>query len=184
MGNSIQDFDVLHDIGPGRHFYQFYKNKEDLLKVLLLYWQSGIQKGDFCFWVVPGFMTVDEATEFLEQNIPEFEEHAAMGGFELREHAEWYGTSECFDGDLVMGKYVNKMKEAIGNGFHVIRVSGDMGSYEAAKWPLLREYERKGHARIHELPCIALCSYPIHDLNLQETKDVLDNHHGVLVAKV
>lgn len=184
MINTTEDFDLMHDVEPGKHFYQFYKSEEDLIKVMLLYWQSGIDKGDFCFWVVPDFMTVKKAREILSSQLKNFHNHELLGGFELVPHIAWYGDGETFDGDATTAKYEQKITEAIQKGFKIARVSGDASGFKPHVWPQLRDYERKGHAKIHNFPCIALCSYPIHQLGLQETRDVLENHHGVLVAKV
>lgn len=178
------DFDLLHDVAPGKHFYQFYKSKEDLIKVLIPYWQAGIDKGHFCFWVIPDFMTVRHAREIVTSQLRNFHEHAVAGGFEIVPHVVWYGDGNSFDGDLVLEKYQKKVAEALQKGFKVIRAAGDGGGFKPHLWSKLREYEHKGQSIIHQFPCIGLCSYPIHQLGLQETKDVLENHHAVLVAKV
>ena len=184
MTQEIDDFDSLHDVAAGRHFYQFYKSAEDLYKVLIPYWQAGVEKGNFCFWVVPVFLTLENARELLSAAIPDLDRLIAEGKFELAAHADWYGDGETFDGDGVLGKYIGKIEEAISRGFSVVRIAGDTSGFKPHLWPLFQEYEKKGHAEIDSLPCIVLCSYSLHDLRLQQTKDVLDHHHGVLIAKV
>ncbi len=180
------DFDLMHDVFPGRHLYQFYKSKDDLLKVMLRYWEAGIAGGNFCFWSVPSSMSVEEARNYLNRYLPSFYPYFLNGGFELVEHAEWYGDWDAFDGNEVTQKYVEKMRLAIAHGYSVIRIAGDITGLKAEHWPAFRAYERNAHELLKkgDLPCIALCSYPIHELGLPETKDVLDSHHGVLVAKV
>jgi len=181
----MSHFDLLHDVVPGRHFYQFYKSQNDLLQVLVSYWKAGIEKNNFCFWVVPYFLSVENARQFLSDEIPQFRFYEAKGGFELEPHVAWYGDGDTFDGDLVAKKYIDKMKEVLSRGFQIIRIAGDTSGLKPHVWPELRAYERKGHALMKDLTnVIALCSYPLHRLSLQETKDVLDSHHGVLVVKV
>ena len=184
MRNFKEDFDLVHEIAPGKHFYQFYKSPDDLLGILVRYWRAGVQKKNFCFWVLPAYMSVEEAKAVLIPAIPQLDELLYEGSFEIVPHVNWYGDGETFDGDLVIQKYVDKMKEAISNGYSVIRVAGDTSGFKPHLWNALQEYEHKGQEQIHMLPCIALCSYPINSLRLQQTKDVLDNHHAVLVARV
>ena len=185
MKNSAfkEDFDLLHDINPGKHFYQFYKDPNDLLKALAPYWEAGVQKGNYCFWIAPVYMTVREAKAALTE-IPHIEEAFQKGSFEIVSHEDWYGDGETFDGDLVLNKFTIKLKEVVSRGFSIMRCAGDAFGFKQHLWSALQEYERKGQSQIHEFPCIALCSYPIHMLRLQQTRDVLDNHHGVLVAHV
>ena len=181
----MSEFDNLHDVVPGKHFYQFYKTQDDLLQVLISYWKSGIEKGNFCFWVAPHFLTIAKARRFLSDELTGFSSYYAKGSFEIRSHAEWYGDGETFDGDAVAKKYLEKIKEALVRNFQIVRIAGDAGGFKPNTWPALRDYERKGQSLMKEMTCaIALCSYPLHRLSLQETKDVLDSHHGVLVAKV
>ncbi len=182
--NSKEDFDNIHDIAPGKHFYQFYKSPDDLLRILIPYWKSGVQKKNFCFWVIPVFMTVEEAKAELREAIPNIQDLINSGHFEIVLHADWYGDGETFDGDLVIERYIKKMKWAVTHGFPLVRVAGDTSGFKPHLWNALQEYERKGQSQVHLLPCVVLCSYSIHSLRLQQTKDVLDHHHGVLVAKV
>lgn len=179
-----QDFDLLHDVSPGRHFYQFYRFPEDLLKVLNPYWQTGVRKGNFCFWVVPAFMTLEEAVESLSASIPHIETLINSKKFEMVTHEEWYGNGENLNIRGMVQKYTAKIKSAIENGFSCVRMAGDASGFRKSAWPLLQDYEKVGQSQIHSMPCIALCSYPLHELSLHQTKQVLDHHHSVLVAKV
>lgn len=184
MNQFREDFDLMHDITPGRHFYQFYKNPDDLLKVLIPYWYAGVQKKHYCFWSIPSFLTIEKAKFYLAKALPRIEQLIQEGAFELVTHHDWYGNGEYFNGDEMIDRYQKKVKQILKNGFSIIRFAGDASGFKPQVWPELKAYEQKGHAQIHKFPCIALCSYPLHELKLQQTKDVLDSHHGVLVAKV
>ncbi|MBI4388455.1 MAG: MEDS domain-containing protein [Candidatus Omnitrophica bacterium] len=179
-----EDFDLLHDVNPGKHFYQFYKSPEDLLKVLIPYWKAGIQKGDFCFWVAPSFLTVSEAKSTLGKVVSSLDFLVAKGCFEIISHATWYGDGEIFDGDLVFAKFMVKLEEVSRKGFRVMRVAGDASGHKPHLWSSVREYEVKSHAKITGSNFIALCSFPLHELKLQQTKDVLETHHSALIARV
>ena len=181
---SGEDFDLVHDIGPGRHFYQFYKSGEDLFKVLLPFWRAGVEKGDFCFWAVPNFITLSSVRARLMEVTPDLDNLISKGSFEMVRHQDWYGNGETFDGDMVMEKYRRKIESAIQRGFSLVRIAGDISGFKSHLWPAVREYEKKAHSYIETLPCVVICSYPLHELKLQQTKDVLDCHHDVLVAKV
>lgn len=184
MNIPSHNFDRLHDVVPGKHFYQFYKEPADLLRVLLPFWQEGVLKRNYCFWVAPDFLSIPEACAFLADGIPNLDELIRGGSFEMAAHADWYGSGETFEGDLIAGKYMGKVEEALRKGFSVIRIAGDNKVSHPGLWPLIHEYERKFQSQAASLPCIVLCSYRLHDLGLQQTKDVLDHHDGVLVARI
>ena len=179
-----EDFDLVNDIAPGKHFYQFYKSPGDLLQIIVPYFEAGVRKNNFCFWALPPFLTVEKAKEALARSIPNIDDLIQMGNFEIVTKLEWYGNGETFDGNFVLKKYVNKIKEAISRGFSIIRLTGDMSDTKSDLWPTVQEYEQKVQSQMDLLPCIVLCSYSIHELHLQQTKEVLDCHHSVLIAKV
>ncbi len=182
--SAKEDFDLLHDVSPGKHFYQFYKSPDDLLKVLIPYWKAGIQKGDFCLWMTPSFLTVSEAKAALGEAVSNLDLLMAKGYFEIVSHAAWYGDGETFDGDLVLAKFRSRFEKARKQGFRVMRVAGDASGFQFHVWPSLRDYEMKCQVSIEQASFIALCSFPLHELKLQQTKDILETHHSVLVAKV
>jgi len=134
--------------------------------------------------VLPSFMNQDQARDVLVKDIPQIDHLIEEQKFEMMLHHDWYGDGETFDGDAMIEKYTNKIIEMIDLGFSVVRVAGDASGFKPHLWQQIIDYERQGHARIDQIPCIALCCYPIHHLRLQQTKDVLDTHHGVLIAKI
>ena len=184
MTRILENFDILHDVNPGKHFYQFYRSPDDLLKVLIPYWSGGIKKGDYCFWVLPSLMIIEDAVSQLREMIPNIDTLFQKKKFEIVSHDNWYGDGTNFNIQAMIQKYTDKIQEAVRRGFTTVRIAGDMSGFKTSAWQAVQEYERVAQDNVKSLPCIALCSYPLHDLSLHQTKQVLDHHHGVLVAKV
>ena len=58
--------DVVGDVAAwGAHFCLFYETKEDLLETLISYCKSGLEREEFCLWIVAEPFTIDEARDAL-----------------------------------------------------------------------------------------------------------------------
>lgn len=178
------DFDVLHNVFPGRHFYQFYKNREDYLRVMIPYFHAGLEKGDACLWLISekkGFENVLLEAKIL---IPDFEKYRQSGQFEIRPAEDWYLTNGRFDMVRAMRKAEEYAAQVRSDGYLRLRGSGDAVAIPHEDWPKVEIYEGHISSWIHENQVIALCAYPILECTLNDTKGVLEQHDDVLVGRL
>src|SRR5262245_4564551 len=64
--------DVVGDmVAWGAHFCLFYETKEDLLDTLTSYCRSGLDRGEYCLWIVADPLTIEEARGALKDAVPE-----------------------------------------------------------------------------------------------------------------
>jgi len=61
--------DIVGDIPWGTHFCQFYQTKEDLMDIIVPYFKAGLENNEFCMWVVPQTLDVEEAKEALRRTV-------------------------------------------------------------------------------------------------------------------
>lgn len=182
MNASIADFDVLHNIYPGRHFYQFYKTPEDFYRILIPYFQSGLEKQEACVWLVSEKIGVDKTLHLCETQIPRFWFYFASGQFQILSAENWYLTDGVFDEAKAISHADSIFKHTIEQGYTRLRAAGDVASIPKKDWPLVHAYEEKVHSWIRNYPIIALCAYPIVECSLFDTKSIVTSHDDVLAG--
>lgn len=179
---DYDDFDSLHNIIPGKHFYQFYKNPDDFFHVMVPFFQAGLEKGDACLWLVSEKIGFRRAYEAAQSGISRFQEAVSSGQFEIISGESWYLNDGVFDESqavLNAQNYLEKIKKA---GFKCLRGAGDAACIPKPEWPKADVYERKMDAWIRSQPIIALCAYPLLQCTPSQAKNVLEAHQDVLMG--
>ena len=176
-------FDSLHDVVPGKHFYQFYKNSDDFLYVMIPFFQAGLEKGEACLWMVSGKIGFDFARATAEAMIPRFSDYISTGQFQMIPAEEWYLTNGSFDEAKAISNAQHYMEKIKKQGFSRLRGAGDAGVFSREDWPAVEAYEKKMSPWIKSQPVIALCAYPILECTPSQAKGILECHEDVLVGK-
>ena len=74
---------VVGDVSWGTHLCHFYETKEDLLDILIPYFNTGLENNEFCVWAVSDPLGVEEARSALRQAVPEADRYLAAGHIEI-----------------------------------------------------------------------------------------------------
>lgn len=179
------DFDLLHQILPGKHFYQFYKGPADFLHVMLPFFQAGLDKGEACLWLVSRKIGLEFAQVSIANSIPGFSSFVSSGQFEILGAEDWYLMDEFFDEAKAIGGFERFFDEKRRLGFQRFRIAGDIGgAVPRTYWPSVEAYERKVSPWIKSESVIALCAYPILECTPSQAKEILGCHDDVLVGKL
>ncbi|WP_269849247.1 MEDS domain-containing protein [Methanosarcina horonobensis] len=64
--------DIVGDIPCGTHFCLFYRTKEDLIDVLVPYFKAGLDNNEFCIWIIPESLSLEETKKSLEKGHSRF----------------------------------------------------------------------------------------------------------------
>ena len=181
MAND-KDFDSLHNLSPGKHLYQFYKNSEDFLQVMIPFFQAGLEKGDACLWLVSETIGFQRAYEAVQSKIRRFKDATSSGQFEILPGEPWYLNNGKFDEEQAVfnaRNYFEKIKQA---GFECLRGAGDAACIPKSEWGKVDLHERKMDSWVKSQPIIALCAYPLLKCTPSQAKNVLESHEDVLVG--
>lgn len=173
---------VIGDVPWGTHFCCFYETKQDLLETLVAYFKAGLQNKEFCVWVVPQALTVEEGKHALGQAVPDLERHLAEGALEIHSHHEWYLRNGRWDSHRVLQSWREKISRTSANGYGGLRGSGDGGWVQNEDWMAFREYEKEVNALIADQRSIILCTYPLTTSSGDQIFDVA-HIHEVAVAR-
>jgi PAS domain S-box-containing protein len=167
----------------GTHFCQFYQSKEDLVDILVPYFQSGLENNELCMWVTSDPLNVDEARSALAGRVPDLERYEDSGQIEILDYSEWYTPSGSFDSDLVLAGWARKEAAAMERGFAGLRLTGNTFWLEKRDWRAFSDYEAAIDSVIGDRRMLALCTYSTERCGAFEVIDVVSNHRFALIKQ-
>lgn len=134
---------IIGDIPWGSHICQFYKDKEDLISLLLPYFKAGLENNELCVWVTSVPLRVDDAIRSLKKEVKNLDDYFIKYQIEIYDYCQWYTKSGVFEADKVLDSWIKKEEQALKGGFDGLRVSGDTLWLEKKDWKNFSEYEEK-----------------------------------------
>ena len=152
---------VIGDVRWGTHFCSFYETKDDLLEILVPYFKEGLERKEFCVWVVSQAVNVEEARHALRQAVPDLARHLTEGNLEIHCHDKWYLQDGRWDPQRVLQSWCEKLSHTRAKGYAGLRASGDGGWVLNDDWMAFREYEKQVNGIIADQRSIILCTYPL-----------------------
>jgi hypothetical protein len=149
---------VVGDMPWGTHLCHFYETKQDLLDILLPYFQAGLEHNEFCMWITCGPLSAEEARHALRQAVPGADRHLAAGDIEIVPHTQWYLKDGAFNPQRVMHGWYTKLAQALTRGYVGMRANGNEAWLEHKDWKEFSEYEQALNASIANHPMLGLCT--------------------------
>ncbi|MEA2877465.1 MAG: hypothetical protein QOF14_2661 [Hyphomicrobiales bacterium] len=163
--------DILGDMLWGSHFCLFYETKQDLFDTLVPYFKTGLESNEFCFWVVSGPLTLDEARDALRQGVPDFDRYLAKGSIEFFPGREWYLKENEFGLKRIIDGWMEKLQHALNHGFEGMRASANAFWLATKHYEDFCAYEHEVNGWFAGNPLAVLCTYP---LTASKASDMLD----------
>jgi signal transduction histidine kinase/FixJ family two-component response regulator len=176
--------DVVGDmVAWGAHFCLFYETKEDLLDTLTSYCRSGLERGEYCMWIVAEPLTIEEATAALKDAMPDVERHLADARLEMTPARDWFLQGGTFDGDRLTQDWYDKLARVSARGYPGIRVTGDTTWLSKKDWHHFCDYEDGLNEVIGNQRLAVLCTYPLSQCGAPQILDVVRTHQFVLARR-
>jgi len=176
--------DVVGDmVAWGAHFCLFYETKEDLLDTLTSYCRSGLERGEYCMWIVAEPLTIEEATAALKKAVPEVERHLAESRMEMAAARDWFLQGGTFDGKRLTQDWYDKLARVSARGYPGIRVTGDTTWLSKKDWRHFCDYEDGLNEVIGNQRLAVLCTYPLSQCGAPQILDVVRTHQFVLARR-
>ena len=175
--------DAIGELPWGTHFCQFFQTSQDLLDVLVGYFQQGLQNNEFCLWVTPESLGAEEATQALRRVVPDLDERIRQGQIEFLDYRQWYFPDGEFDAERLLQNWVEKENVAVGLGYEGLRFTGNITWVGKSGWKAFSDYEATVNDVIGSHRILALCTYSLDECRGVEMLEVLRNHPLVLVKK-
>jgi signal transduction histidine kinase len=185
--------DVVGDmVAWGTHFCLFYETKEDLLDTLVSYCRSGLEKGEYCLWVVADYFTVDEARDALQEVVPHLDRHLADSNLELVPTRDWFGRGGMFEHQRARDNWFERLARAGTRRYRGVRATGDTTWLAKKDWNHWCDFEdgmnEVFRGLVSSLPVgdqrlAMLCTYPLAGCGAPQILDVVRTHQFVLARR-
>jgi len=176
--------DVIGDMATwGTHFCLFYETKEDRRDALMSYCKSGLEKDEFCLWVVAEPLTVEEATAALKQAVYNFDSYVADSRIEVIPANDFFLQGGKLDRQRVTDTLFARLANVSRKGFTGVRLTGDTSWVTKNDWIPLCELEEGINEVIGNLPLAVLCAYSLASCGPYEILDAVRSHQFALVRR-
>jgi len=185
MGKNTRSsgIDIIGDVPWGTHLCQFYREKEDLMDMLVPFFKAGLENNELCVWITAQPVEVKEAKEALRKAAPEIDVYLEKGQMEIIPYTHGYVKEGVFDPERVVGSWVEKIHRVLASGYDGLRATGDTRWLEKEGWDDFVDYEKKVDALIDKNNVIALCPYSLDMCSEIEIIDVVSNHQFALIKR-
>ena len=173
--------DAIGEVPWGTHFCQFYRTPQDLLEVLVGYFQQGLQNNEFCMWATSEPLEAEEAKHALRAAVLDLDERTRRGQVEFLDYRQWYFPDGYIDAERVLQRLLEKERTALTLGYEGLRFSGDIAWVGKSGWKEFSDYEATIDDAIRSHHILAVCTYSLDRCGGVETLEVLHNHPLALV---
>ncbi|KCZ71179.1 PAS domain S-box [Candidatus Methanoperedens nitroreducens] len=175
--------DRVGQVPWGTHFCLFYHTREDLIDILVPYFKTGLENNEFCMWVTSEPISEKDAMEAMIKAVPDLDSYLEKGHIEIVPHTEWYLKGGGFNLHRVLDAWIDKLNQALAEGYAGIRVTGDAIWPGKIDWEHLINYEKEVNNAIDRYRMLAICTYPLDRCGASEVIDVVGTHRFVITKR-
>jgi DNA-binding CsgD family transcriptional regulator len=162
---------ILARIKHGSHLCAFYETKEDLIDLVLPFFDGGLSWHELCVWMTPDSVSARDAASIVAER-----------RIEVQSARSVYMRDSHFEREPVVDFWDNKLQEAIATSHSGLRASGDAFWLHRGPWSAFLDYEADINNMIADKPIALLCTYPLSVSASGDIYDVACTHH-VAIAK-
>ena len=181
--SSRHTYDVINRLPYGSHLCQFYRNKADLLEVLIPFFKVGLRKNDLCLCLCSEPLGAAEARAALGKAVKNLPSYLERGQVEFIDSADWHESSKKITTERLFR--LGRKKYALFNQkvFNGIRFMRNVSWLNEPRWDDFIRYETAVSGRIGIYRAVALCCYPAR--RYDETAEFIDvvNSHPLALVK-
>jgi C4-dicarboxylate-specific signal transduction histidine kinase len=176
--------DVVGDVAAwGAHFCLFYETKQDLLDTLISYCKSGLEREEYCLWIVAEPLTIEEARAALKNAVPDLDRYFADSRLEIVPARDWFLPGGVFDGKSLTASWYEKLASLSARGYPGMRITGDTTWLSKKDWTHFCDYEDGLNEVIGNQRLAVLCTYPLAECGAPQILDVVRTHQFVLARR-
>ena len=182
MAPSVSPAVDFSELPWGTHLCHFYATPQDLLDTLEPFFKAGLEKHEYCLWVVSPSLTTEQAAAALRSSIPDVDRHLSEGALEIIASPEWYLKDGKFDAGRVIQSWQDRLDDALARGYGGMRINGNEDWLSDDSWRDFAAYERSLDEWIRGRRMIVVCSYPLREGAIQ-ILDVAEAHQFALAKR-
>ena len=175
--------DLLGSVPWGTHFCHMYRNKEELIHILVPYIRAGLENNEYCLWVTAPPLDETEARESRMREMPEFRRCLDGGQIDIIPYDRWYLRDGALEPEAVFDNGMMRVNQAAKKGYDGARATGNVGWVQKKDWDALTQYEEMLGYALEGRNAIVLCTYALDRCGACESLDVARNHRLTLLRR-
>lgn len=178
--------EAVGEVPWGTHFCIFYETKQDLLDILIPYFETGIKNNEFSVWVVSGseLLTVSEATDALRDALPGFDQLSKEGRIEIINHDEWFRTGGVVDLSKTLPRFQQRLDRALAGGFSGMRFNGSSAWIQIKRGAKeFHKFEQALDALIANQRLIVACTFPLTSSGAEQIMAATTTHQFAVTVR-
>jgi DNA-binding CsgD family transcriptional regulator len=167
---------LMDDVPWGSHLCVFYETRDDLFDAGAAFFEAGLQANEFCVWLIPDSLNVEQVHANLRAAVEDAPQHLAEGRIQLLPAASLGPFDLCERKKL----WTAKLEQALASGYEGLRAAGDASV--VGDRALLQQYERDLHNLLGDKRVLGLCTYALETARAADVFDVV-RVHNLTVAR-
>jgi PAS domain S-box-containing protein len=175
--------DSIGDLEMGTNSCLFYQTKSSLVEVLIPYFKAGLENSEFCMWILPKSLEIENAKGALGKAVSDFDTYLEKGQIEIISYTDWVLKEGVFDPELILIGWIEKFKQVLNDDYAGIRISWDPSSLEEEDWNHFTEYKKQIEEATNNYPILTLYTYFLDRYGLAEIINLALNHEFVFVKR-
>jgi C4-dicarboxylate-specific signal transduction histidine kinase len=167
----------------GGHFCLFYETKSDLIDALVSYCKLGLERKEYCLWVVAEPLTIEGAKEALQEAVPDLDRYFAESRIEIITSRDLFLQGGTFDSKRVAATVNEKLASISAKGYPGMRVTGDTSWLTNKDWAHFCELEHDINEAVGDQRLSVLCTYPLSACGPLEILDTVRTHQFAIARR-
>ncbi len=181
--NVKSGISVVGDAAWGTHLCLFYSSSQDLVDILVPYFEAGLENNELCVWVCWEPLLAQEATIALGKKLKNLSPYISKGQIEIVDYSKQHTKLGKPGFDQMVHFWIDKETLAFEKGFQGLRLAGNTSWLEPGEWADFMRYESEVDAVIHTHRMLAICPYSLEKCGAAEVMDVLAHHRFALIRR-
>ncbi len=182
---SLKEHTALNpfkNLSKTSHICHFYKDYEELLEALLLYFQAGLPKNEKCILIHSKSFCLETASKMFEHNLSDFSRLLDTRQLEIINYDDLKSdfTPKSIAEQKVFTQWNNKIPHSDLNTFNGLRIAANLPWINFESMidceNYFYDYFRSTHATV-------LCSYSLRDLTISDIMNISHAQHFALVKQ-
>jgi len=150
---------------------------------LISYCKSGLEREEYCLWIVAEPLTIDDARAALKNAVPDLDRYFADSRLEIVPARDWFLPGGVFDGKSLTASWYEKLASLSARGYPGMRITGDTTWLSKKEWTHFCDYEDGLNEVIGNQRLAVLCTYPLAACGAPQILDVVRTHQFVLARR-
>ncbi|MCE0721822.1 MULTISPECIES: ATP-binding protein [Legionella] len=173
---------VVKKINWGTHFCKFFNTYQDLMDILIPYFQTGLDHNELCIWI--NHEDKNPVYTLLLQHIPELEAKIEKGQMLFFEREVCFKNACAKTAAPLLADLLELEKKALNQGYNGLRIAGGPTNFSThqAKNDFLN-FENEVCSTFYNHKIIALCCYRTCECDSQVIFNVIKSHQFALILQ-